>query len=107
MDNQRMDSPLRGTRAVEDLLIVAAVSLAVFLIASYINILEKFAILSQRYEYLQLDEIIVVLVSLALAMTVFSVRRVRELKQEIVERKRVEEALQRNEEWFRILIENA
>jgi PAS domain S-box-containing protein len=107
MENQRRESHLKSTRAIKDLMIIAAISLTTFLISFHIDILEKFTQFSQRHEYLQLDEIIIVFVVLAFAMIIFSVRRVGELKQDIVERKRVEEALRRNEEWFRLLIENA
>jgi PAS domain S-box-containing protein len=107
MENQRRDSHLKHTKAIKDLLIVSAISVAIFVIASHLNILEKFIHFSQRYEHLQLDEVIIVCAILAFVMMIFSVRRVHELQQDIGERKRAEEALRRHEERFRLLIENA
>jgi PAS domain S-box-containing protein len=107
MENQHKASHLSNIRAVKDLLIVSAISVAIFVISSHIDILEKFTTFSYRYEYLQLDEIIIVCALLAFAMMIFSVRRVHELQQDIVERRRAEEALRQHEEWFRSLIENA
>ena len=107
MENRRRESYLTGNRAAKDLIIVSLILIAVFIIATYIDFLKTFILVSERYEYLQLDEMIVVFVVLAIAMIIFSVRRVVELKQYVIQRKRTEGALRHNEEWFRSLIENA
>jgi PAS domain S-box-containing protein len=107
MENQCRESHLKTTRSVKDVMIVSGISIAIFVIASHIDILEKFTKFSHQYEYLQLDEMIIVFATLALAMIIFSVRRVHELQQDIIERTRAEEALRRHEERFRLLIENA
>jgi PAS domain S-box-containing protein len=107
MEKQRRESYLKSTRAARDLLIVLAISIAIFLLSLHIDILEKATHFSRRYEYLQLDEMIIVLAALAFAMIIFSARRVYELKQDIIARRRAEEALRRHEERFRLLIENA
>jgi signal transduction histidine kinase/CheY-like chemotaxis protein/HPt (histidine-containing phosphotransfer) domain-containing protein len=87
MDNQRRQSHLKGTRVVKDLLVISAISVLIFLISSYLDIFAKFTTFSQRYEYLQIDELIIVFVVLAFAMIIFSRRRVRELEQDITEQK--------------------
>ena len=107
MHSQRRESYRKHPEAIKDLIIVLAISVVAFLISVQINMYEKFTTLSQRYEYLQLDELIVVCAILAFAMIVFAVRRVHELKQDILERSHAKEALRRSEEQFRLLIENA
>lgn len=51
----------------------------VYLISGKYDILEKVFELSRKYEHWELDEIIVVSIFLALALTCFSVRRVKDL----------------------------
>jgi PAS domain S-box-containing protein len=107
MDDQRHKGCLKNTRAVKDLLIIFAVTIATFIVSAHFDILETFVQISHRYEYLRIDEVIIMFAVLAFAMILFSVRRLQELKQDLLKRKRAEETLRRNEERFRLLIENA
>jgi PAS domain S-box-containing protein len=107
MENQRRESHLKQNKIIKDLLSVSAASVAMFVISSHFDILEKFKNFSHRYEHLQLDEFIIVFATLAFMMMIFSVRRIYELQQDIVERRRAEEALRHHEKRFRSLIENA
>ena len=107
MHSQRRESSRKHPAAIKDLIVVSVLSVVAFLISVQINIFEKFTTFSHRHEYLQLDEIIIVCAALAFAMIVFAVRRVHELKQDILERSQAEESLRRSEERFRLLIENA
>jgi PAS domain S-box-containing protein len=107
MDNQHAECHVNGARAVKDLISASVILIAIFFFSLYFDILENFTKFSHRYEPLQLDEIIIVLVALSFAMFIFSTRRLQELKQEILARNRAEETLRRNEERFRLLIENA
>jgi PAS domain S-box-containing protein len=107
MDDQRLEGWLKGTRVVKDLIIIFAMAIAALTVSSYFDILENFAKISRRYQYLQTDEVIIVLAVLAFAMALFSARRLQEFKQDLLKRNRAEETLRRNEERFRLLIENA
>ena len=107
MAHRRRESHLKHSNIIKDLLIVSAIAVTMFVVSSHFDILEKFKDFSHSYEHLQLDEAIIVFATLAFMMMIFSVRRVYELQQDIVERRRSEEALRRHEEWFKSLIENA
>ena len=95
MDGQCQKRRLKGTRAAKDLMIILAMAIVTFLASSYFDIFEKFVGISSRYEYLQLDEVIIVLAVLAFAMMLFSARRLRELTQDLWKRNQAEETLRR------------
>jgi hypothetical protein len=107
MDNQRVECPLPGARAIKDGLIASALLRAVFFMSSYFNALENFAKLSHHYERLQFDELIIVLAAVSLAMSIFSARRLQELKQNILLGDRAEEMLRCHEARFRLLISSS
>jgi PAS domain S-box-containing protein len=107
MAHQRRKCRLIGTRAAQDLMIILVILAISFFASSYFDILQNLTKFVYRFEYLQLDKLVIVLLVLACAMIMFSARRLRELKQDILDRDRVEATLPRNEEHFRLLIENA
>ncbi len=73
----------KGSKALEDLVIIAVITVIVFILASVFNVFEILAGLVQKYEKWQVDEIVTVFMILAIAFGVFSMRRWSELRAEI------------------------
>ncbi len=84
----------KRTNATNELVIILIFSAVVFAIALIFDIFEKLDEFCAQFKYLRLDEILVVLMLLGFAFGIFSMRRWRELKQEVAERIKAEEALQ-------------
>ena len=94
------------TRTFRDLLIISVIAVLVFAIANVFNLFEIIGELSRRHEEWNIDEFIIVLAILAFAFGIFSLRRWRELRDEINERKRAEKEIRKlNEDLERRTIE--
>ncbi len=68
------------TRAKRDLLILLIAAFVVTIIAADFDWLEKIIEFTQRYENLELDEIITAFIFCVFALVIFSFRRLKELK---------------------------
>jgi light-regulated signal transduction histidine kinase (bacteriophytochrome) len=94
------------TRAFRDLVIIAVIAILVFAIANVFNLFETIAELSREHETWNIDEFIIVLTILAFAFGIFSLRRWRELRDEIAERRRIEKEVKKlNEDLEKRTIE--
>ena len=69
---------LNNTSVRNDLILIAVLSAAVFLIAGHLDLLERLISFLHRHEAWELDEIIVVFIFLAFAMAGFALRRWKE-----------------------------
>lgn len=78
------------TGAFRDLLIISLIAILVFAIANVFNLFGIIAGLSRKHAGWNIDEFIIVLMILAFAFGIFSLRRWRELRNEITERRRAE-----------------
>ncbi len=93
-------------RTFRDLVIISVIAVLVFAIAHVFNLFETIGELSRRHEEWNIDEFIIVLAILAFAFGIFSLRRWRELRDEINERKRAEKEIRKlNEDLERRTIE--
>lgn len=94
------------TRAFRDLITLSAIALIVFMIANVFNLFEIIADLSRRHVRWNIDEFIIVLTILAFAFGIFSLRRWKELRDEIAERRRAEKEIKKlNQDLERRTIE--
>jgi light-regulated signal transduction histidine kinase (bacteriophytochrome) len=94
------------TRAFRDLVIIAVIAILVFAIANVFKLFETIAELSREHETWNIDEFIIVLTILAFAFGIFSLRRWRELRDEIAERRRAEKEIKKlNQDLERRTIE--
>lgn len=94
------------TRAFRDLVIIAVIAILVFVIANVFNLFEIIAALSRKHEEWNIDEFIIVLTILAFAFGIFSLRRWKELRDEIAERRRAEKEIKKlNQDLERRTIE--
>jgi len=107
------DAPMRARqkslRVLRDLVFVFIVFAVAFALISVLDLHGSFetASLELKDSPFQYDELIVALAILASALSVFAMRRWRELEIEIVERIRIEQALVDSEERYRTLAETA
>jgi light-regulated signal transduction histidine kinase (bacteriophytochrome) len=93
-------------RAFRDLMTLSAITVIVFVTANVFNLFEIIAELSRKHVGWNIDEFIIVLTILAFAFGIFSLRRWRELKDEIAERRRAEKEIKKlNEDLERRTIE--
>ena len=93
-------------RTFRDLVIISVTAVLAFAIAYVFNLFEMIADLSQKHVGWNIDEFIIVLAILAFAFGIFSLRRWRELKDEIAERRRAEKEIKKlNEDLERRTIE--
>jgi len=91
-------------RDLAAILVVAAIGLVV---AFYFDVFEKFQNWAQRYERWQIDELVVVPLVFGLAFGFYSWRRWQELKVETSRREEAQNALEKSEQRFRSLVQNA
>ena len=93
-------------KAFRDLVIIAVIAILVFAIAYVFNLFGIIADLSRKHVGWNIDEFIIVLAILAFAFGIFSLRRWRELGDEIAERRRAEKEIKKlNEDLERRTIE--
>lgn len=78
---------------LRDAILVAAVTVATWVVCGIFNVTEMLQRLSAPYERYQLDELPTVLLVLGLGLTWFAMRRYREARQEITRRKSAEAQL--------------
>ena len=99
----------KSKRVLRDLIIVFCVFSLAFVLTTVFDLHGSFeaASLQMKDSPFQYDEIVVALAFLAAALSVFALRRWRELESEIVERIQIEEALVDSEERYRTLAEAA
>ncbi len=96
------------TRAFRDLLVLLFVAGVALILTLKFNIAEVLHGWTRQHEnnFLQPDEVIVVLAITAFAFAIFALRRWRELRVEMTERTHAETALKRQERYSQSLIEN-
>jgi light-regulated signal transduction histidine kinase (bacteriophytochrome) len=82
-------------RAFRDLVIISVTAVLAFAIAYVFNLFEMIADLSRKHVGWNIDEFIIVLAILAFAFGIFSLRRWRELRDEIAERRRAEKEIKK------------
>ncbi|MHB8793634.1 MAG: PAS domain S-box protein [Thermoleophilia bacterium] len=99
----------KSLRVLRDLIFVFLVFAIAFALISVLDLHGSFeaASLELKDSPFQYDELIVALAILAAALSVFAMRRWRELETEIVERVQIEQALVDSEERYRTLAESA
>jgi light-regulated signal transduction histidine kinase (bacteriophytochrome) len=104
-DNLALEDRSRA-RTFRDLVIISVTAVLTFAIAYVFNLFEMIADLSRKHVGWNIDEFIIVLAILAFAFGIFSLRRWRELKDEIAERRRAEKEIKKlNEDLERRTIE--
>lgn len=86
---------LKSSRSFKDLLVIIVFSLISFALASEYNAFENLHAYSREHEDLELDELFTLLMILSVAFSVFSYRRVNELRHEVRIRKQAEETIRK------------
>lgn len=79
-------------RSLQDLILISMIAIPVYVLASIYDVFEMLMAWSRKHE-LAVEEWLFILILLALASAVFSIRRWIDLKEENIERKKAEEAL--------------
>ncbi|MBL8304882.1 MAG: two-component sensor histidine kinase, partial [Ideonella sp.] len=74
---------MRGGAAVRDLLLVAAGTVGLWVLAGRANLLERYLSVTQRLERWQADELVFVLAGLAVGMMWYALRRWREARRAV------------------------
>ena len=83
----------RSSTAFNDLIIVAGVAILTYVVACSVDLFELVANWLKPHEPVQLDELLMVMAILAVALGLFSIRRWRELRLELVRRRELEDEL--------------
>jgi len=96
--------PPKKSRALQDLIIILIFSIFVFFLASIIDFYEVFLWWSSKYKIRLIDELLIILL---FTFIIYSWRRWSELKNEIKQHKLTQKELQRTENLYQILFENA
>jgi PAS domain S-box-containing protein len=93
--------------AVRDLVLIVGATLVLLVAASLTDLAERLRGLQQRHESFELDEILLAALVLAVGSALFSWRRWRELRRETVNRRVAEEALRRNRDLLKAILDNS
>lgn len=96
-----------STKAMRDLAAILVVAAIGFVVAFYFDVFEEFQRWAQRYERWQIDELVVVPLVFGLAFGFYFWRRWQELKAETFRREEAQSALEKGEQRFRSLVQNA
>jgi GAF domain-containing protein len=94
----------RQKRTLRDMLIFLLIAIPAYVLASIFNAFEVLMEWSHRHEKWQVDEGMTILVILAFAFAIFSIRRWKELQEEIIERKQAEGALKYRGEFENLIM---
>lgn len=84
----------RTSQAFKDFITILSISILVFLLGYFFDLFEQFVEWTRKYDAKSLDEYAAVLIFLLIALSLFSIRRWHELRHEILERRKAEEAIQ-------------
>ena len=105
--DQTIDDPEHvniGSSALKELLAVIVFAILCTLLMVYLEGFEKLFRYTRSFELFELGEIIVFLPSfLAIGFTLYSLRRIQELKSEIIRRRKAENKLQKSERMYKEL----
>jgi PAS domain S-box-containing protein len=105
-----MKSRLRDwkhAKVFRDFAIVLVIAIFLFFLVSTFNFFQILTESSQNHERWQIGKLFILGIVLVFAFVTFSILRWRELRQEITRHKQSEEALQKGEERFKELFDNA
>ena len=86
-------SKLMVSGAFKDMMVIAVISLISFLLATEYNAFENLHAYSRQHEDLELDELFTLLMILSVALSIFSFRRIIELRHEVHIRKLAEDKI--------------
>lgn len=95
------------TASFRDLVTIIIISFFVFIVTAIFDVFEKFAEWSRMYENWNIDEIVTVLVILAVAFGIFSWRRWKELRRKLTNHNWMEGSLWESETLYRQYVENS
>jgi PAS domain S-box-containing protein len=99
-------TPHRNT-VVKDTVVFSLICLITLAISSRYDLMEKFYDFSREYKAYEIDEYMILLLIIVFYACVFSFRRWQDLRRELVNRRRVEQVLQRSETRYRSIVNNA
>ncbi len=92
--------------ALQDLLVCIAIVISATIASIATDVAERFTTWSEQYEHLQVDELPIILLVIAITSTWFATRRMRELREEIVRRVAAEEQLRETTHLYKSLFED-
>ncbi len=95
---------MKGNQATKDLVVIGALLVLAFAVASVLDVFEWLFEVSRDHESWQLDELFTLIMFSSLALAVFAWRRWRESVRDNDRRRRAEEALRESEERYRAVI---
>lgn len=91
----KKDNKKKSNRAQKDLIIIAVITILVFILSYFLNIFYFIIDFLKKYpqNIIYIDEVITVLLTLSISFAVFSWRRWTELEKETAERIKIQEEL--------------
>ena len=92
---ESLKSQMFGTQARRDLCLILLWCMCVYFLAERMNLFERPHDFTRSHEDIELDELFTVLISLPIAGMVYILRRNNEMRSEIEQRRRAEEAVRR------------
>lgn len=96
--------PQKKSKAFQDLIIILIFSILFLILSSFIDFFEVFLLWSHQFQHRLIDELLIILL---FTFIIYSWRRWSELKNEIKQHKLTQQELQRAENLYQILFENA
>ncbi len=97
----------KKTRIFRDLVIVSSITIFLFLLEFAFKLFERLGEWLLKHQVREISEFLAVLVIFVFIFSVFSIRKWKELRDELAERERADEALRKSEEKYRTLFEES
>lgn len=85
---KRILRKLKSSGSLRDLIVILSLALFAYIVADYVDLFEIVAEKIEKGHGWQLDEVVIVLISLCFTFALFSIRRNRELRADIRKRAR-------------------
>ncbi len=105
MERHRKPREQSGKRALLDLMVLIPIAVVAFILSAKFHFFDAVREIDEKFQGWMLDEIVTVMVVLAIGLSVFSIRRWLELRVEVAERKKAQEAQSRFENELVSLVE--
>lgn len=105
--SRKYKKSLTNIKQYNDLITIIFIAIVIYFLAFSEDLYEKLYDFTRKYDFIEFDEIFIVLTTISLFMVFFYFNKWKKLKQEISTRKEIENSLRRSQNQYKDLFESA